>query len=75
MARSSVDEALQRIEDTAEAQLDSLASRFQEIDAHVHPSSGQWAPHDAEACCWTALRLKTLRRRDRIATAVALGNG
>ncbi len=74
-ARSSIEQALQRVSASAEEQLAALEKCLELIDAHRRPGGPEWMPQNDEEWWWALRRLETLQHYDRVATALKLCQG
>ncbi|KAH7618770.1 putative MAG2-interacting protein 2 [Nannochloris sp. 'desiccata'] len=74
-ARSSIEQALQSVADSAEEQLAGLEKCLELIDAHLRAGGPGWAPQNDEEWWWALRRLETLQHYDRVATALKLSQG
>ena len=73
--RSSIEQALQAVASSAEAQQTVLEQCLESIDSHLPAAGPGWVPSSEEQWWWLLRRLDTLRQYDRIATAMKLGQG
>jgi hypothetical protein len=71
-ARSSIEQALERVSDSAEEQLSALEKCLELIDAHLRPGGPGWVPQNDEEWWWATRRLETLQHYDRVATTFKL---
>jgi hypothetical protein len=74
-ARSSIEQALQSVADSAEEQLTALEKCLELIDTHLRAGGPGWAPRNDEEWWWALRRLETLQQYDRVATALKLSQG
>jgi hypothetical protein len=74
-ARSSTEQALQHVADSAEEQLTALEKCLELIDAHLRSGGPGWVPQSDEEWWWALRRLETLQHFDRVTTALKLCQG
>ena len=74
-ARSSIEQGIQRVADSAEEQLTALEKCLELIDTHLRPGGPGWVPQNDGEWWWALRRLETLQHYDRVATTLKLCQG